>query len=529
MKSEEETGNLLKPGLVRRMLASHSEMGLVLAVLIYMVCVTGTITAMLPQLALWEKPVAENAEISDAALERGIVGAVAQVRASPILALKLELHPLQTPEPGPSNTIINITTKTGDKNWLVAPNGDLVVQTVNSQPADVNMAVMPDFTAFVRGFHANLTVPGYNGFGLGGAIGGILVGLSGIALLALIITGILAHPQIFRDAFHLRWGGSKRLQEVDMHNRLGVWGLPFGLAITVSGIFVTLAVAILVPLTAITQHGGDVKKTFKAATNGFTGASPDDPQAAAPNFVSGMISALNFVKKQPGVDATLLIRVTDPGTPMQSLTVGAHIKNSIAAVETFSFDSAGKFIKRGGFTDGPLGLRLSGVLTGIHFGNFGGLFSRLLYLLLGAGLCLSTTSGVRIWLIRNRDQRNPRPGWERIWCTTVWGVLIALSVSALVALVVSTSLVPVFWGTFAALFVLPARMRNVDRLSKILRGLLAACLVSIVLVHIGVNGAAAFAITPLAINISLLVLGGILTGSMFNYLPLQRRPERVAG
>ena len=75
--------------------------------------------------------------------------------------------------------------------------------------------------------------------------GGILVGLIGVALLSSLISGILAHPRIFRDAFHLRLGGSKRLQEADFHNRLGVWALPFHIIISLTGAFLGLTTIIV--------------------------------------------------------------------------------------------------------------------------------------------------------------------------------------------------------------------------------------------------------------------------------------------
>ena len=41
--------------------------------------------------------------------------------------------------------------------------------------------------------------------------GKYLVGLTGVALLSSLISGLLSHPRILKDAFALRWGGSSRL------------------------------------------------------------------------------------------------------------------------------------------------------------------------------------------------------------------------------------------------------------------------------------------------------------------------------
>ena len=51
----------------------------------------------------------------------------------------------------------------------------------------------------------------------------------------LALTGVLAHPRIVRDAFRLRWRQGPHIARVDWHNRLGVWTLPFAIAIALTG------------------------------------------------------------------------------------------------------------------------------------------------------------------------------------------------------------------------------------------------------------------------------------------------------
>jgi hypothetical protein len=90
--------------------------------------------------------------------------------------------------------------------------------------------------------------------------GGFIVGLTGVALLSLI-SGILSHPRVLRDAFHLRLGGSRRLQEADLHNRLGVWALPFHVIVSLTGALLGLS-TIIVGALAMLLYRGD--------TGGFT-------------------------------------------------------------------------------------------------------------------------------------------------------------------------------------------------------------------------------------------------------------------
>ena len=54
----------------------------------------------------------------------------------------------------------------------------------------------------LRHLHASLLLPEI--FGV------IIVGIFGVFLLAIILTGVFAHPKMFRDAFRLKLGGKPR-------------------------------------------------------------------------------------------------------------------------------------------------------------------------------------------------------------------------------------------------------------------------------------------------------------------------------
>jgi Mn2+/Fe2+ NRAMP family transporter len=87
-------------------------------------------------------------------------------------------------------------------------------------------------THFVTELHYYLHLPSTIGF--------FIVGVAGAGLLALIVGGLLSHPRILKDAFHLRLRGAKRLSLTDLHNRLGVWAAPFHFVIALTGAMIGL-------------------------------------------------------------------------------------------------------------------------------------------------------------------------------------------------------------------------------------------------------------------------------------------------
>ena len=74
--------SFLPPDFVRAMLAGHSALGLAFAALIYIVCLTGTLTVFLYEFQRWEQPNAPmvakplTADVANAALQAGYKQAI---------------------------------------------------------------------------------------------------------------------------------------------------------------------------------------------------------------------------------------------------------------------------------------------------------------------------------------------------------------------------------------------------------------------------------------------------------------------
>ena len=70
------------------------------------------------------------------------------------------------------------------------------------------------WTELLIDMHLYITIPN--------SVGMILVSTLGAMLCALIISGLFAHPRIFKDAFKLRLSSGTRLEQVDINNQLSV-------------------------------------------------------------------------------------------------------------------------------------------------------------------------------------------------------------------------------------------------------------------------------------------------------------------
>ncbi|WP_052481078.1 PepSY-associated TM helix domain-containing protein [Gilvimarinus agarilyticus] len=246
-----------------------------------------------------------------------------------------------------------------------------------------------DMADFMVTFHADLH--------LGNPWGLVLTGLLGLTLFASVITGVVIHRKILRELFSFRPLRSLRLLFTDTHKVLGVWGLLFHGTIGFTGAFLGLVLVLLVPAAAFVSFSGDQEKlveTFLPEIEpAITGV------AAEPN--PGNILS-EFRRNNPDV---LLIDANihgwgDESAIMAITTLGG---DTLAASETFevsavtgeplqSYSTFGKH-------DSVTGVILDAMYP-LHFGNFGGVFVKVIWSLLGVGTALLAVTGMMIWIER---------------------------------------------------------------------------------------------------------------------------------
>ena len=305
----------------------------------------------------------------------------------------------------------------------------------------------------------------------------LIVGLTGVALLSSLISGLLAHPRIFKDAFALRWGRSKRLQQADLHNRLGVWALPFHIVVSLTGALLGLA-TLIIGVLAMAAYDGDSDKAFatilgpRAVATGQPGPVPD---------IAPMVASVVSEKPNAELVSVHFKRIATSG---QLVNLTMRTPGHLAFGNAYHFDGSGKPMGDGGLEEGGVGQQILGVLQPLHFGWFGGLGTKVIYAILGLALTIVTQTGVAIWLSRRRDKGLPAPGWERLWSAVVWGQPLALAASALASLFIGEDLlVAVYLIVTLATLLMASRMREAITVRRGLQGLSALTLAALAVLH----------------------------------------------
>lgn len=411
-----------EPSSVKRALSAHAAIGLIVSALLYIVCLTGTVSVFYPELQRLEQPDApEMASIAPEAVQRGVEAVLASEKGKPPTT-HLYVH-----MPVPDLPRATITTDTQAVH--LHPDGTI------AGPEEIA------WSDFLVALHYTLDLPGVFGMTLVGGLGAMIVALS--------ISGVVAHPRIFRDAFRLRARDRSGVGLTDWHNRLSVWTLPFSTAIALTGAAIGLGSLTAWGLAEL-REGGDVAKVY-APLFGPEG-KPDPRPAPAPD-IAGVLRAM--ARHYPNVHITYAI-LHEPGTAGQEVQISARHPQRLIFGEYYRFDGKARYLGAAGMADGELGQQAASSTYSLHFGDYGGLAVKLAYVLFGAALTAICATGVHIWLGKRRRRGFAEPRLTRLWDATVWGGLLMLAVTLSARLTFGNAVpfVPLFWAGLALVLVL---------------------------------------------------------------------------
>ena len=437
------------PQRVAKALEAHSIIALALGGLIYILAVTGTLSVFNHEFQRWEQPnVAEMTSISPKAAAAA-ARTVFESEEVPTTHLYINF-----PQPDLPRTVITTDTQA----FFAEPDGTIGPR--ESFP----------WTEFLLDLHYYLHLPQILGLTVVGALGAFLIAMS--------ISGFMAHPRIFRDAFTFR-RGSGRVPMTDLHNRLSVWTAPFHISNALTGAVLGLA-SVLAFTIASVSFAGDIDRVFDPVFGAEPASVDGNAQLAE---IAAPITHMqqNF----PDLLPTFFI-LHDPGTAGQHSTIVAEHSDRLIFGEYYNFDAAGAYQGNVGISDGTIGQQIIGSVYNIHFGNWGGLSVKLAYLVFGLALCVIIASGMRVYFIRRREKGRAAPRLEAGWQAVAWGtptILAFILFISMSGIVTGIGLVILFWVGLFVIFVTSLSMANVERVRRLLQASLIFFLLGSVCAH----------------------------------------------
>ncbi|WP_230293128.1 PepSY domain-containing protein [Croceicoccus sp. Ery5] len=407
----------IEAGTVKRALSAHAAIGLIAGALLYLVSLTGTVAVFYAELQRIEQPdVPEMTAIAPEAVQNGVEHALKQPSGNaPTTHLYVHM---------PVEDLPRATITTDNDAWHLDIDGNIAM------PEEIA------WSDFLVALHYTLNLPAL--------VGITIVGILGVMMLALSLSGVVALPRIFRDAFRLRARSPGGVALADWHNRLSVWTLPFGVAIALTGALIGLATVTAYGIAA-SDYGGDVAAVYEPIFGGEPAG--DDAPAPAPDVAA----ALRYMARHyPQVEPSYAI-LHDPLTRGQHIQiVGLHDKRLIFG-EYYSFDASGNFKGTAGLSDGDWGQQAAASTYQLHFGTFGGIWVKIAYALFGAALTAVCATGTYIWLGKRRRRGFDEPSLRAMWNGVIIGAPVALAISFAGRLAIGNTapLVAIFWVSYA--------------------------------------------------------------------------------
>lgn len=251
-------------------------------------------------------------------------------------------------------------------------------------------------TGFLYPFHYNLHLKAWS-------LGLWIVGLAGMAMLALCVSGVIIHRKIFSDFFTFRARTKPRRLILDLHNVTGVLGLPFHFVITLSGLMIFFT--IYFPGAWEMPYRGD-RQAFVQDSYGIFGRPRLDRPGPPLASLDAMVEQAS---REWGGGTPQLVRVFHPGDANAYVEVRRSFVDDRVTmpVDAVYFDAgSGAILSR--HTAQPV-MAAHRFITGLHFIQFDHWLLRWFYFALGLAGCVLIATGFLFWL-ESRRKRHEQLG-----------------------------------------------------------------------------------------------------------------------
>ncbi len=204
-------------------------------------------------------------------------------------------------------------------------------------------------------------------------IGMTLTAVFALAFMILGVSGLYIHRPFFKALFRLRWRGSARIFFSDLHKAVGIATIPFNLIFGFTGAYWNITHV----AHELIEHAGEDRL--------------DKLSPIAQQEIPGY--SLNYIYFPTEKDPTYYLYGRSPGTnPLRSL-YGSNLWVDAAS---------GEVTERSDLREQSLWAKIVDAFEPLHFGDFGGLTTKVLWCLAGFSPALLSLSGTLIYFKRKR-------------------------------------------------------------------------------------------------------------------------------
>ncbi|NEW87522.1 PepSY domain-containing protein [Rhodopseudomonas sp. WA056] len=270
--------------------------------------------------------------------------------------------------------------------------------------------------------------------------GRLLAGLAAMSMLVAIVAGVITHKKIFTDFFTFRWGKGQRAW-LDAHNALSVFGLPFHVMITYTGLVTLMALYVPWGERAAIKTPAE-RQQLAAELNAFIQAGKPSGEKVQPGSIEAMVRQ---AQQRWGTTDVGRVNAANPGDATARIAVTRGDAGRVSmSPEYIEFDGVtGKLLAVHDHVGAAAETR--GVMYALHLGRFSDLETRWLYFLASLMGTAMVGTGLVMWTVKRRqklpDPERPHVGFRLVERLNIAGIA-GLSV-AMTALLWANRLLPV--------------------------------------------------------------------------------------
>ncbi len=396
------TGTARAPKARSRWWRVHAWLGLKLSLFMAIICLSGTLAVVANELDWLADPALRA---SPAAGQSASWGTLADNALNAVPGGRIDLME-RGPDPWFATTVV-IKAADGHRRRVLL---DPATGKVN------RVAGFGSIERFLRDFHRRLMLPV--------AIGIPLVTSLAFVLLTSLITGLVTYKKFWKGFFKRPRGGTLRKTSGDLHRLFGVWSLWFVALVVVTSLwYLVELLGASAPPTLPLQTVSKAER--KIALPQPSGADLDRLAArAATAYPELTVSRVLF--PFPGMKAVGF--QGEAGTTLVTEKANAVFVDPVSNAVTLKV------------VGGQLSAhqRIAEMADPLHFGTFGGLATKLIWFVFGAGLTALSVTGVMIYATRLQPAQ---AGSRSAWSVAIRGVSW-WSIPALALLIIALWLTP---------------------------------------------------------------------------------------
>lgn len=374
----------------------HTWAGLVVGWLLFAIFLTGTASYFRPDISTWMHQL-RPVDLPDQATQAGMAASWLNAEAPDAARWLIDL-------PDGREPVLKVAA--GRPHGFVASRLDPETGAPETGPDTVG----GDFLFYI---HFTLIMSDW-----GRILGRYLTGICAMIMGVAIVTGVIVHKRIFKDAFTFRPRAAAQRAWLDGHNLLGVMSLPFHLMITWSGLITLMLLYMPWAVDAAYPAG---RAGYAADLDGVrpVAVAATTIQAAPLTDLGPVIGQAVAMWSAPdrpdgvGRIGVGRIAVDRPGTTAARLTLTPQDADQLARrPETLVFDGVTGRLIADGRGQGGAAAATYHTLYGLHLARFAGLPLRWLFFLSGLAGTAMIATGLVLWSVKRRS-KSGAPGRDR--------------------------------------------------------------------------------------------------------------------